>query len=99
MTSRTRYQQIVAIHGSLNPEVSTQVDAMDNSGNLGIWTFTRNDHEMTQTLDTAGNLPLILVKGTMAGMTKRMESVLKDCASRVGIIVRLAEPPGPSAVF
>ena len=67
---------------------------MDNSGNLGIWTFTRNDHEMTQTLDTAGNLPLILVKGTMAGMTKRMESVLKDCASRVGIIVRLAEPPG-----
>ena len=67
---------------------------MDNSGNLGIWTCTRNDHEMTQILDTAGNLPLVLVKGTIAGMTKRMESVLKDSASRVGIIVRLARTTG-----
>ena len=48
---------------------------MNNSGNLGIWTCTRNDDEMTQILNTAANLPLTLVKGLIAGMTKRMEPV------------------------
>ena len=72
---------------------------MNNSGNLGIWTCTRNDDEMTQILNTAANLPMILVKGPIAGMTKRMEPVLQDCASRGGIIVRLSGPPEPNAVF
>ena len=53
-------------------EVCTRVGPMNNSGNLGIWTCTRNDDEMTQILNTAANLPLILVKGSIAGMTKRM---------------------------
>ena len=80
-------------------EVCTRVGPMNNSGNLGIWTCTRNDDEMTQILNTAANLSLILVKGPIAGMTKRMEPVLKDCAPRGGIIVRLSGPPEPNAVF
>ena len=80
-------------------EVCTRVGPMNNSGNLGIWTCTRNDDEMTQILNTAANLPLILVKGSIAGMTKRMGTGLKDYASRGGIIVRLSGPPEPNAVF